>query len=47
MSEIFGDILLYDLMSNIHLKLYAFADTEEQREQRAFFKSTFAGDFKN
>jgi hypothetical protein len=30
-NEIFGDILVYNLMMNIHLKLYEFADTDEER----------------
>jgi hypothetical protein len=30
-NDIFGDILVYNLMMNIHLKLYEFADTDEER----------------
>ena len=45
MHEIFGETLVFNIMSNIHLKLYGFADTDEERLQRKSYKDEFSGVF--
>lgn len=46
-KPIFGKVFEYNLMSNIHLKLYNFSELPEQIEERKNFKQKFTGYYRD
>jgi hypothetical protein len=46
MNDIFGPILVNQIMMNIHLKMYKFADTVKEKRERKRYKEDFTAYFR-